>query len=278
MANKKSIVRAVRDNDENIEDVVVGNSAAEILDLNEVIVAKCELSQLKTVTFQDFPQDVVLQIDSSDGFDTYLFHELELGAEDRKPWLRFLCHHPNKYWEGRWGLATLLAAVRDEVSHYDGIEIDHIDLEDDWKQLALRIEVTTGPMADQINEKAKLIKEILAAAEVGLEGMRWNPEYETNESSFCKEVISPLLRRMGFMAVRYLHGTREYGKDFTFSELSPFGHLRHYGLQAKAGDVSGEVNSAIDEILGQVKDAFVMPYYELGSREPRYISTFIVAM
>ena len=88
---------------------------------------------------------------------------------------------------------------------------------------------------------------------------------------FAQRLFSPLLRRMGFMAVRYLHGTREYGKDFTFSELSLFGHLRHYGLQAKAGDVSGEVNSAIDEILGQVKDAFVMPYYELGSREPRYI-------
>jgi hypothetical protein len=83
---------------------------------------------------------------------------------------------------------------------------------------------------------------------------------------------------MGFVSVRYLHGVREYGKDFTFSEVSPFSHLRHYGLQAKAGHISGEVNSAIDEIIGQAKDAFAMPYYELGSREPRYISTFVVAI
>jgi hypothetical protein len=108
--------------------------------------------------------------------------------------------------------------------------------------------------------------------------MRWRPDYENNESLFCTEVLSPLLRRMGFVSVRYLHGVREYGKDFTFSEVSPFSHLRHYGLQAKAGHISGEVNSAIDEIIGQAKDAFAMPYYELGSREPRYISTFVVAI
>jgi hypothetical protein len=191
MANKKSIVRVVRDDDENIEEVVVGDLAAEILDANEVVLATCELSQLKGVTFQDFPTDLVLQIDSSNGFDTYLFHELELGVDDGEAWIKFICHHPNKYWEGRWGLATLLAAIRDEVSHYEGIKIDHIDLEDDWKQLALRIEVTDGSITDQIKETANLIKGIIAAAEVALEGMRWKPEYKTNESLFCTEVISP---------------------------------------------------------------------------------------
>jgi hypothetical protein len=49
-------------------------------------------------------------------------------------------------------------------------------------------------------------------------------------------------------------------------------------LQAKAGDVSGGVNATIDELLGQIGDAFAMPYYEVGSKEPRYISTFIIAI
>jgi hypothetical protein len=83
---------------------------------------------------------------------------------------------------------------------------------------------------------------------------------------------------MGFLFARYTHGKKEYGKDFTFSELTPFGTYRHYGLQAKAGDVKGSVNAAIDELLGQVQDAFAMPYYELGSRDPRYISTFVIAI
>ena len=83
---------------------------------------------------------------------------------------------------------------------------------------------------------------------------------------------------MGFLAVRYTHGVSENGRDFTFSELTSFGVMRHYGLQAKAGDVSGGVNSAIDELIGQADDAFKMPYYEIASTEPRYISTFSVAI
>lgn len=54
--------------------------------------------------------------------------------------------------------------------------------------------------------------------------------------------------------------------------------MRHYGLQAKAGDVSGEVNSAIDELVGQADDAFKMPYYDLTSADPRYISTLLIAI
>ena len=76
---------------------------------------------------------------------------------------------------------------------------------------------------------------------------------------FAEEVLAPLLRRMHFTSVRYTQGDREYGKDFTFSEVIPFGAMRHYGLQAKAGDITGEVNSVIDQIVGQADDAFKMP-------------------
>jgi hypothetical protein len=83
---------------------------------------------------------------------------------------------------------------------------------------------------------------------------------------------------MGFLFVRYTHGKKEYGKDFTFSDVTPFRNLRHYGLQAKAGDISGGVNAAIDELLGQLEDAFSMPYCEIGSKEQRFISTFVIAI
>src|SRR5439155_25599925 len=110
------------------------------------------------------------------------------------------------------------------------------------------------------------LKLLLHSAEVALSGLPWTDEYATNEDSFCRELLHPLLRRMGFVFVRYTHGKREYGKDFTFSEVTPFGHYRHYGLQAKAGDISGGVNAPIDELLGQIADAFAMPYYEVGSK------------
>ena len=106
-------------------------------------------------------------------------------------------------------------AIRDEVSHCDEIAVEDIDLEDDWKLLVLGSSIDAQrPIGEQIREKAKLIREVMGTAEISLEGMRWRPDYEINESLFCTEVLSPLLRRMGFVSVRYLHSVREYGRVY----------------------------------------------------------------
>lgn len=193
--------------------------------------------------------------------------------------LAFRCHTPNKYWEGKFGLATFLAAIRDQAGHHDNLEVTQIELEDDWKGVTLKRVIAKGdPLQASILAAAADLQALIHTAEVALSGLAWKDEYAKNENLFCRELLYPLLRRMGFVLVRYTHGKREYGKDFTFSELTPFGHYRHYGLQAKAGDISGGVNAAIDGLLGQIADAFAMPYYEVGSKEPRFISTFIIAI
>jgi hypothetical protein len=191
--------------------------------------------------------------------------------------LESTCHQPNKYWEGRWGLATFLNAVRNHIPFFPHVSIGEVELDDDWKRLTLRIPLDPGSATEATSCGASILKKIIREAEIA-RGIHWKPEYETDEKAFCEEVLAPLLRRMKFLSVRYAHGVREYGKDFTFSELTPFGVMRHYGLQAKAGNVSGGVNSAIDELIGQADDAFRMPFYEIASTEPRYISTFIVAI
>ena len=190
----------------------------------------------------------------------------------------YICHQPNKYWEGRWGLATFLNAVKNQIPFFPYVSVGEVELDDDWKRLTLRIPLDPGSATEALSRGASILKKIMREAEIALGGIHWKAEYETDERAFCEEVLAPLLRRMGFLSVRYMHGVREYGKDFTFSELTPFGVMRHYGLQAKAGDVSGGVNSAIDELIGQADDALKMPYYEIASTEPRYISTFIVAI
>src|SRR6185503_14405445 len=75
----------------------------------------------------------------------------------------------------------------------------------DWKLLVLGSSIDAQRrIGEQIREKAALIREVMGTAEISLEGMRWRPDYEINESLFCTEVLSPLLRRMGFVSVRYL--------------------------------------------------------------------------
>jgi hypothetical protein len=260
--------------------VFIGKNEVEIQDADdEHVLAECNLDDLDGEQAQAFSSELDLEIRSENGFGTFLFHEAHLSATTDGVTLSFHCHTPNKYWEGQYGLATYLAAIRDEVSHRDNWKVVQIELEDDWKSITVERTLSFGdPLKASILAAAADLERVLHAAEISLSGLPWSDEYLTNEDRFCRELLHPLLRRMGFLFVRYTHGNREYGKDFTFSESTLFGHYRHYGLQSKAGDVSGGVNAAIDELLGQISDAFAMPYYDLGSKEPRYISTFIIAI
>lgn len=269
--------------DKAIDDVSVllGSTPLGVLDLLEGgrVMVECDAGLLASASFKAFPSEVILRIHSADGFGTFLFHEAEICRDVAGTLVaEFICHHPNKYWEGTWGLATLLGAIRDQVPHHLGVTVGDIELDDDWKRLSLRVPIDEGAALPSLQAKAGLLQKMTREAEIALGGIRWKPEYTKNERAFCEEVLAPLLRRMGFLSVRYTQGAREFGKDFTFSELTPFGFLRHYGLQAKADDVSGNVNSSIDELVGQADDAFKMPYIEIGSTEPRYISTFVIAI
>lgn len=260
--------------------VVAGSHELTVLDANDDYVrAEADLDEIAAERSGTIPTELTIEVHSGDGFGTHLFHEIELRSDGTVTACDFVCHHPNKFWEGHFGLAVLLAAVRDAAAKSDAFTVEHIDLEDDWKALTLRHTLPSGTqLGAGVEAAAAILRSLVSEAELALSGVAWKAEYHTDEALFCREILTPLLRRMGFLSVRYTHGTREYGKDFTFSELTPFGQLRHYGMQAKAGDISGGVNSQVDELLGQLNDAFAMPYYELGTKDPRYISTFVIAI
>jgi hypothetical protein len=260
--------------------VTVAGKDIGILDAgDDYVLAECSLDDLRGVSVTTFPEKLTIEVRSEDGFGTFFFHELRISAHDPGIALEFICHTPNKYWEGRFGLATFIDAINKQVKHFDNFHVTHIEVEDDWKGISICRLLSPGdPVEPAIAHAANELKQLLKTAEVALSGIEWKAEYQTDEGLFCRELLLPLLRRMGFLFVRYTHGKKEYGKDFTFSELTLFGNHRHYGLQAKAGNVSGEVNSQIDELIGQLNDAFSMAYYELGSKEQRYISTFVIAI
>ncbi|MBI3882383.1 MAG: hypothetical protein HY301_20285 [Verrucomicrobia bacterium] len=260
--------------------VLISGKDAEILDAGDDFVhAECSLSDLANEYAHTLPDGLELEIHSDDGFGTCFFHELKISPHADGIALEFCCHTPNKYWEGRYGLATFLSAISDQLSYHNNWKATHLELEDDWKGITLQRVIAHGdPLHTSVVGAADDLKNLLHSAEVALSGLPWRDEFSTDEDAFCRQLLYPLLRRMGFLFVRYSHGKKEYGKDFTFSEVTPFGNHRHYGLQAKAGDISGGVNAAIDELLGQLADAFAMPYYEIGSKEQRYISTFIIAI
>ena len=97
-----------------------------------------------------------------------------------------------------------------------------------------------------------------------------------DERMYTTEVIVPLLRRLGFLDVVYSHGHEEFGRDVTFSKHDEFGIHKHYAAQVKAEVISGEAGALIDKIVGQIEDAFLMPYKDLATKEDRYISAMYV--
>jgi hypothetical protein len=194
------------------EDVLVevAGKDLEILDAgDDYVLAQCNLGDLAMETAASFPKTLQLEIHSEDGFGTYFFYDLLLSHDPAGVALEFRCHSPNKYWEGRFGLATFITAIRDQVRHLENWEVTQVEVKDDWKGITLQRVIAKGdPLHASILEAGRDLQALLHAAETALSGLQWKEEYSTEEDLFCRELLHPLLRRMGFLFVRYAHGTK----------------------------------------------------------------------
>jgi hypothetical protein len=56
---------------------------------------------------------------------------------------------------------------------------------------------------------------------------------DSREEGFRDNFVKPLLVQMGFCGISNKHGSQEFGKDFVFSEIGPFGSFRHLDAISK---------------------------------------------
>ena len=109
--------------DKSDEDpaVLLGGTALEVADIDEdgLVIAECDYIALALASLDAFPDALCLKVHSSDGFGTFLFHEVEIykGKNDELI-ADYMCIQPNKYWEGKWGLATFLGTIRDQIPFF----------------------------------------------------------------------------------------------------------------------------------------------------------------
>jgi hypothetical protein len=182
------------------------------------------------------------------------------------------------YFESTWSMPTYFTAMGDISLQFP--EFSKMELSEGGPNgyffTMLYQDSGEGKIKNCFERSKKQLIKLCKATELSLANFKWKKQYENNESLFTIEILLSLLRKMKFLSIRYNHGTREYGKDITFSELDKFGLIKNYGVQVKAGNISGSVNSQVDEIIGQINDAFKMPYYTVESRSPKYISFFII--
>jgi hypothetical protein len=101
-----------------------------------------------------------------------------------------ICLHPNKYWKGKWGLATLLRGISGQTKFFPETLVRETEFEDDWKRLEITVPLGERPAATEIQKNSETIKAIMKGAEVALGGLQWKDEYDKDERAFCLEVLA----------------------------------------------------------------------------------------
>lgn len=86
-----------------------------------------------------------------------------------------------------------------------------------------------------------------------------------NEDKLRKNVLIPLLGRMGFKGIRLNHGHGERGKDIICFDYDKLNNKIFYGIVAKENDLTGSVSSnmGLREVLYQIQQNFDNVYENL---------------
>ncbi len=185
-----------------------------------------------------------------------------------------------KYWDGAIGFKPYMEAkksiVEERAIEVGDVSLDHYEDDGAWIHLSYSTEVEADKLDLAIKIAEQIVAEIEGAAEMRLGAELWKPKDTENEKEFTLQNVLPILRKLGFQNVKYNHGKREYGRDILFARITEFQELEYWGAQVKFGNISGGATGEIDQILGQIDDAFKMPFYDLYTKQKQRISKFAI--
>ncbi|HXO29533.1 MAG TPA: hypothetical protein VOA80_19440 [Thermoanaerobaculia bacterium] len=185
-----------------------------------------------------------------------------------------------KYWDGKIGFKTYMdakkAVVEDRSTEIGDITLDSYEDDGAYIHLDYSCELDAEKVQTAIEMAEQIVAEIDGTAELRLGSELWAPTSADNEQEFTLRTVLPILRKLGFQNVKYNHGRREFGRDILFARITEFQELEHWGAQVKFGNITGGADSEIDSLLGQIDDAFAMPFYDLYSKQKQWISKLAI--
>lgn len=185
-----------------------------------------------------------------------------------------------KYWDGAVGFKPYMeakkAVVEERAAEIGDLTLNHYEDDGAWIHLAYSAEIDAEKVQTAIQTAEQIVAEIDGAADIRVGVELWKPGDAEDEKDFTLRMVLPILRKLGFQNVRYHHGKREFGRDVLFARFTEFQELEHWGAQIKFGDVRGGAASEIDGMLGQIDDAFKMPFYDLYTRQQQRISKLAI--
>lgn len=187
-----------------------------------------------------------------------------------------------KYWDGIVGLKLYMETkkkiIEERSEEIRDVVLEYYDDDGAYIHLQYGADITADSMESLLVSIEQLYKEIEGATDIALGSPFQKIDDCAKESEFTVKVLLPLLRKLGFVNVKYNHGNKEFGKDITFARRTEFDEYEYYGVQVKYGDVSGGSNGDINELIAQAKDAFAMPFYDVYSRNKVRVSKVLIAI
>lgn len=259
----------------------VGNTPIRLIAYSDSIESMVEapLSSLRGIKVNQYPPmlSCTLVLEDADALDEleqcYLYRERP-GNGIR---LDFHFGSPEGVWRNDVAVGAAyreLVSLPDFAKYQRKFEIDHNETSIFFTQQLK--ESSRQDLHAAITSALSKIRRIVAAVNARLFGFSWKTEYETDEPLFTKEVVIPLLRRMGFEGVRYNHGVSEFGRDVLFADLDKFSNVRHYAAQVKAGGIAASNGTLLNQLIVQIDDAFAMPVQGPGKSKQFHVSEVFV--
>lgn len=168
------------------------------------------------------------------------------------------------------------AILEERAAEVGDVSMDSYEDDGAWIHLAYSAEIDAEKLVTAVQLAEQIVAEIEGAAEMRLGAELWAPMDARDEQEFTLRTVLPILRKLGFQNVRYNHGKREFGRDVVFARVTEFKDLEFWGAQVKFGDVAGGADAEVDELLGQIEDAFMMPFYDLYTKQKQRISRLAI--
>jgi hypothetical protein len=244
--------------------------------LIEISLDKVLSSDVASMKVASIGEDIYLMI--TENSSSYF-----IGKETGKGWISRCKSLPYEEWRHKYSISTfgskMAEVIKQMEKNDDNLQFESVDDDGEHFDIWYKVKFLKGTkIQDCVRFILNFEKELVCHTETMLDSQKISEEVLKNEEDFILNVLLPLFRSMGYQGVHLTHGQREFGKDIIFSEIDKLGIRRNFGVQVKTGDVTGEANSQLDKLIGQIDDAFKMSYVDIYTKEERHITDLIIAI
>lgn len=182
-----------------------------------------------------------------------------------------------------WSMKKYMQTLYEICEKVDGVLVSNYEYKDDDPAfraffIAFLFDINEVKYYEEVYKYCHdFCNQLDALVERKIKGCYWDKKFEEDEMEFCRLYLTPFFKKIGFEQVIFNHGNKEFGKDYILVTKNIFGKTEYYGVQAKAGNLSGSATSNIREIVNQIVTGFDVPY-KLVSGEEIYVSKMIIAI